>query len=65
VYQFTIKTLDTLPLPMPGAIQSRDLSPLAIGRVRAKQTLDHMVRTLLARLVPLGIRMKLVYRITG
>jgi hypothetical protein len=25
VYTFTINTLDTLPLNMPGAIQSRDL----------------------------------------
>jgi hypothetical protein len=33
---------------------------LAICRVRAKQTMDHVVRTLLARLVTLGIRMKLV-----
>ena len=29
-------------------------------RVRAKQTMDHVVRTLLARLVTLGIRMKLL-----
>jgi hypothetical protein len=33
---------------------------LAICRVRAKQPMDHVVRTLLARLVTLGIRMKLV-----
>ena len=33
---------------------------LAICRVRAKQTMDHVVRTLLARLVTLGIRMKLL-----
>jgi hypothetical protein len=33
---------------------------LAICRVRAKQTRDHVGRTLLARLVTLGIRMKLL-----
>ena len=33
---------------------------LAICRVRAKQTMDHVVRTLLERLVTLGIRMKLL-----
>ena len=33
---------------------------LAMCRVRAKQTMDHVVRTLLTRLVTLGIRMKLV-----
>lgn len=33
---------------------------LAMCRVRAKQTMDHVVRTLLARLVTLGIRMKLL-----
>jgi hypothetical protein len=33
---------------------------LAMCRVRAKQTMDHVVRTLLARLVTLGIRIKLV-----
>jgi hypothetical protein len=33
---------------------------LAICRVRAKQTMDHVVRTLLARLVTLGIRIKLL-----
>jgi len=35
-------------------------STLARCRVRAKQTMDHVVRTLLARLVTLGMRMKLV-----
>jgi putative transposase len=33
---------------------------LAICRVRAKQTMDHVVRTLLARVVSLGIRLKLL-----
>jgi hypothetical protein len=33
---------------------------LAICRVRAKQTMDYVVRTLLARVVTLGIRMKLL-----
>jgi hypothetical protein len=33
---------------------------LALCRVRAKQTMDHVVRTLLARLVTLGIRIKLL-----
>jgi Transposase DDE domain len=33
---------------------------LAMCRVQAKQTMDHVVRTLLARLVTLGIRMKLL-----
>jgi hypothetical protein len=33
---------------------------LAMCRVRAKQTMDQVVRTLLARLVTLGIRMKLL-----
>jgi hypothetical protein len=33
---------------------------LALCRVRSKQTMDHVVRTLLARLVTLGIRLKLV-----
>jgi hypothetical protein len=33
---------------------------LALCRVRAKQTMDHVVRTLLARLVPLGLRRKLL-----
>jgi hypothetical protein len=33
---------------------------LAICRVRAKQTMDHVVRTLLARLVTLGIRIQLL-----
>jgi hypothetical protein len=33
---------------------------LALCRVRAKQTMDHVVRTLLARVVTLGIRMKLL-----
>jgi len=33
---------------------------LAICRVRAKQTMDHVVRTLLERLVTLGIRIKLL-----
>jgi Transposase DDE domain len=33
---------------------------LAMCRVRAKQTMDHVLRTLLARLVTLGIRMKLL-----
>ena len=33
---------------------------LAMCRVRAKQTMDHVVRTLLARLVTLGIRTKLL-----
>jgi hypothetical protein len=33
---------------------------LAMCRVRAQQTMDHVVRTLLARLVTLGIRMKLL-----
>jgi Transposase DDE domain len=35
-------------------------STLAICRVRAKQTMDEVVRTLLARLVTLGIRLKLL-----
>ena len=35
-------------------------STLAICRVRAKQTMDHVVRTRLERLVTLGIRMKLL-----
>jgi hypothetical protein len=34
--------------------------PLAMCRVRAKQTLDQVVRTLLPRLVTLGMRIKLV-----
>ena len=33
---------------------------LAMCRVQAKQTMDHVVRTLLVRLVTLGIRMKLL-----
>ena len=33
---------------------------LAMCRVRAKQTMDHVLRTLLARLVTLGIRIKLL-----
>ena len=33
---------------------------LAMCRVRAKQSMDHVLRTLLARLVTLGIRIKLV-----
>ena len=33
---------------------------LAMCRVRAKQTMDHVVRTLLARVVTLGIRLKLL-----
>jgi hypothetical protein len=33
---------------------------LAMCRVRAKQSMDHVLRTLLARLVTLGIRMKLL-----
>jgi hypothetical protein len=33
---------------------------LAMCRVRAKQTMDHVVRTLLARLITLGIRIKLL-----
>jgi hypothetical protein len=33
---------------------------LALCRVRAKQTMDHVVRTLLERLVMLGIRLKLL-----
>jgi len=33
---------------------------LAMCRVRAKQTMDHVLRTLLARLVTLGIRVKLL-----
>ena len=33
---------------------------LAICRVRAKQSMDHVVRTLLERLVPLGIQIKLL-----
>ena len=33
---------------------------LAMCRVRAKQSMDHVVRTLLARLVTLGIRIKLL-----
>lgn len=131
VYTFTINTLDTLPLEMPGAIDSRDLlrvlvfaaasrlsvhqacdqlerAPsgptvlpyhgtvdaahqdevcrskakggmthfftyatayvvvrgcrytLAMCRVRAKQTMDRVVRTLLTRVDTLGIRLKLV-----
>jgi hypothetical protein len=34
---------------------------LALGRVRATQTMEHVVRTLLARLVTLGIRLKLLW----
>jgi hypothetical protein len=34
--------------------------PLAICRVRVQQPMEHVVRTLLARVVPLGIRMKLL-----
>ena len=34
--------------------------PLAMGRVRAKQTMDYVLRTLLTRLVTLGIRIKLL-----
>jgi hypothetical protein len=34
---------------------------LAICRVQAKQTMEHVVQTLLARLVTLGIRMKLLW----
>jgi putative transposase len=33
---------------------------LALCRVRAKQTMDHVLRTLLARLVTLGLRIKLL-----
>ena len=33
---------------------------LAMGRVRAKQRMDHVLRTLRARLVTLGIRIKLL-----
>ena len=33
---------------------------LAMCRVRAKQSMDHVLRTLLTRLVTLGIRMKLL-----
>src|SRR5262245_46402648 len=33
---------------------------LAMCRVRAKQTMEHVLRTLLARLVTLGIRIKLL-----
>lgn len=35
-------------------------STLALCRVRAKQRMDHVLRTLLSRLVPLGIRIKLL-----
>jgi hypothetical protein len=35
-------------------------STLALGRVRAKQTMDQVLRTLLARLVTLGLRLKLL-----
>jgi len=34
--------------------------PLAVCRVRAKQTMDHVVHTLLERVVTLGIRLKLL-----
>ena len=36
VYTFTISTLDTLPLTMPGAIQSRDLLRVLVFAVAAK-----------------------------
>jgi hypothetical protein len=35
-------------------------SPLAMCRVRAKQTMDHVLRPLLERVVPWGIRIQLV-----
>ena len=51
-------TFSPMPRPMPwsGAVAT----PWRMCRVRAKQTMDHVVRTLLARLVTLGIRIKLL-----
>jgi putative transposase len=42
------------------AVVRRRRYTLAMCRVRAKQTMDHVVRTLLARLATLGIRIKLL-----
>ena len=50
-------TFSPLPPPMPW---SRPPLSLAICRVRVKQPMEHVVRTLLARVVTLGIRMKLL-----
>jgi hypothetical protein len=45
---------------MASAIVRGRRSTLAMCRVRAKQRMDHVLRTLLGRLVTLGIRMKLL-----
>jgi len=48
VYKFTINTLDTLPLSMPGAIQSRDLMRVlvfaAASRVSVHQACEQLER---------------------
>src|SRR4029434_4647695 len=48
VYNFTINTLDTLPLEMPGAIQSRDLLRVlvfaAASRLSVHQACDELER---------------------
>lgn len=48
VYQFTINTLDTLPLTMPGAMQSRDLLRVlvfaAAARLSVHQACDQLER---------------------
>lgn len=85
VYTFTINTLDTLPLKMPGAIQSRDLlrilvfaaasrlsvhqacdqlerapsGPTVLGHLASQfsdlDALEGQVNALLARLIPKGV----------
>lgn len=41
VYTFTINTLDTLPLRMPGVIQSRDLLRVLVFAAAAKLSVHH------------------------
>jgi hypothetical protein len=46
VYNFTIHTLDTLPLTMPGAIQSRDLWRVLVFAAAAKLSVHHACQQL-------------------
>jgi hypothetical protein len=46
VYNFTIHTLDTLPLTMPGAIQSRDLWRVLVFAAAAKLSVHHACKQL-------------------
>ena len=46
VYTFTINTLDTLPLTMPGAIQSRDLLRVLVFAAAARLSIHHACQQL-------------------